>query len=352
MKRASEDGFALPILLILLTAVTIFVANRTLQTFGGFDLRASLRTDMALRNARHALIQYAAWEDTSPGSLPCPDFDNDGDADLNCASNAVGRFPWKTLGVERPSDGNGECLWYAISPKARNTLQAYTRGPDGTQPAINPSYQGELSVLDASSGVSAAAIAVIVAPGTALQGQSRTATPACSNGPSSAFLESRAGISNAAGGPAFVTSRADPSFNDRVLPLTADALFVPVRARVAIELAGRTPAANSGLRYLFAAGNDAGSYLASDGSGRLALDFHDPQTLAAFSPPLTGTTTIKGACTHYDAGGNPTAEWLCFNRWLEFTQYTPVASDSARLALAGWQTDFSITNPPRLKRTQ
>lgn len=351
MRRPSEGGFALPILLILLTAATVFVANRTLQTLGGFNLRASLRTDMALRNARQALIHHAAWEDTSPGSLICPDFDNDGDADLHCESNAVGRFPWKTVGIERPVDGHGECIWYAISPKARSVLQAHMRGPDGTQPAMNPAYQGDLSILDASSGVSAAAIAVLIAPGHALAGQARTPGAACSNGPSGAFLESRDGISNATGGPQFVSSQTDGSFNDRVLPVTADLLFAPVRARVAIELAGRAPTATRGLRYLFANGNDANNFLATDGSGRLALDFHDAQTLAAFSPP-SGASSIKGACTHYSAGGNPTVEWLCFNRWLDFTQYTPTSPNSAKLSLTGWWTDFSISTPPRLKRIQ
>lgn len=351
MNRHKRGGFALPILLILLSAVTAFVAVRTLRTFTGFDLRASLRTDRALRDARDALIQHAAWEDSSPGSLVCPDMDNNGSAQASCAAGAIGRFPWRTLGIERLLDGSGECLWYALSPGARSFLQTNTRGPGGSQPALNPGYLGELSLLDSGSGQSTTVIAVVIAPGRALPGQVRTQNiDRCNDGPPSAFLETRAGINNAVGGAGFVTGPPDDAFDDRVLAITSDKLFLVVTARVLIELAGRDAGATTGLREMFAAGKDAPTLLASDGSGHLSLDFLDPVVLAAFSPPPGVSPTPDGSCSNYTPG-NVTAEWLCYNRWLDYTQYTPHDAVSASLGLPGWHADFSVATPPRLVRT-
>ncbi|WP_374510077.1 hypothetical protein [Niveibacterium sp.] len=345
-------GFALPILLILLSALAAFVAVKTLRSFGGFELRASIRTDKALLLARDALIAHAAWEDSSPGSLLCPDFDNSGAADLNCSSLAVGRLPWRTLGIEMPLDGSGECLWYAISPNARSNVAPALRGSGGTMPAMNPSYLGDLTVRDSATGMSQPVVAVVIAPGRPLAGQSRTANATgCNGGPASAFLESRSGIDNAIGGPLFITGTASTTFNDRVMAITSEKLFTAAKARVLIALAGRDNPATNGLRGLYASGATAASLLADDGSGRLKLNFLDAAVLAAFSPPAGVLPKADGDCSRYDTVGNYTAEWLCFNRWLEFTQYIPTGSDSARLSLPGWQADFSVANPPRLVRT-
>ncbi len=352
MKSKGSGGFALPILLILLSAIAAFVAVRTLRTFGGFELQASIRTDKALLLARDAVIAYAAWEDSSPGSLLCPDFDNNGVADLNCSSHAVGRLPWKTLGIEMPLDGSGECLWYAISPRARNNIAPASRGSGGTIPAMNPSYLGDLTLRDSTTGMSQPVVAVIIAPGRPLSGQSRTATTTgCNGGGANAFLESRGGINNAAGGPGFITGMADTAFNDRVIAITSEKLFAAAKARVLIALAGRDTPATSGLRGLYASGVAAASLLADDGSGRLKLNFLDTTVLAVFSPPAGVAPKTDGDCSRYDTAGNYTAEWLCFNHWLDYTQYSPITPDSARLSLPGWQAEFSIANPPRLVRT-
>ena len=49
------------------------------------------------------------------GDLPCPDRDDDGDADAvpgcDTAALALGRLPWKTLGLPDLRDGDGERLW-------------------------------------------------------------------------------------------------------------------------------------------------------------------------------------------------------------------------------------------------
>ncbi|WP_374404377.1 hypothetical protein [Niveibacterium sp.] len=393
MKAKGSGGFALPILLILLSALAVFVAVKTLRTFGSFDLRASIRTDKALQLARDALIAHAAWEDSSPGSLLCPDLDNDGFADGSCAPNAIGRLPWRTLGISPPLDGSGECLWYALSPGARSQLPPSWRGASRSQPALNPDYTGELNLRDSTTGQSQQVVAVIIAPGRALSGQSRTSTgTGCNGGSANAFLESRDGINNASGGPSFVTGNPDNTFNDRSMGLTSDKLFAAAKARVLIELAGRDVPAKTGLRFLFGPSSipsmSPGEFQ-DPLSAHLKMDFLNPTIRHAFPAPDTprpSATTVNPAievqdidgCAHYivtrdklgsdglpiigpggtperevvgSAAGNYSIEWLCFNGWLDYTQYAPIDPDSARLALPGWQAEFSVASPPRLVRT-
>src|SRR5688500_6874243 len=84
-----------------------------------------------LSRAKQALIGYVAHTATAsandqPGRLPCPEADanignpaSEGEASANCALPAVGRFPWRTLGVEPLLDAAGEPLWYVRSEERR-----------------------------------------------------------------------------------------------------------------------------------------------------------------------------------------------------------------------------------------
>src|SRR5258706_7613436 len=125
-------------------------------------------TAAALAQAKAALIGYAASDPNQPGVLPCPDNDNDGSADSPCGATgvtAVGRFPWKTVGLADLRDGSGECLWYAVSANFKNS------GPSA--PAIvNSESVGTLTINDIGgtplySG-SNAVLAIVFAPGTTL----------------------------------------------------------------------------------------------------------------------------------------------------------------------------------------
>src|SRR5688572_30473910 len=69
-----------------------------------------------LNQAKQALIGYVAMRagqagEQDPGSLPCPEapanYGNpaqEGIAAPNCAAPAVGRLPWRTLGLDRLAD--------------------------------------------------------------------------------------------------------------------------------------------------------------------------------------------------------------------------------------------------------
>ena len=178
------------------------------------DLKREEVTSRALAKAKEALIAYAAtYPDAHsgqvPGYLPCPDQTDgnpEGAAEASCGPKdvtVIGRLPWRTLGIEPPRDGSGECLWYAISgtfksnPKTEvmnwDTLgQIEVYGPDG-------------ATLLAGSQPENRAAAVIFSPGVAL-GQDRQddspgtpQRPVCSEDYAPArFLEAVGAINNAA----------------------------------------------------------------------------------------------------------------------------------------------------------
>src|SRR6185295_16201223 len=129
------------------------------------------KTFPVLAAAKEALIAYAVANPDAPGRLPCVDTLNVGTAPSGpCGSPGIpqlGRLPWQTLGLPVLRDGSGECLWYAVSGKFVNP-----------QP-VNSDTTGELNVVgDSGTPVATAVIAVIFAPGPAVESQSRTPTDA------------------------------------------------------------------------------------------------------------------------------------------------------------------------------
>jgi hypothetical protein len=143
------------------------------------------RNAQTLAKAKEALIAYAVavQPDTlakRPGDLPCPDLDNDGDAEATCsnASTRVGRLPWRTLGLSDLRDADGERLWYALSTNFRRSTVNQCEHP-GDPACLNSETPGTITVRDASgvivsdgttlannpSVVPSGAIAVIFAPG-------------------------------------------------------------------------------------------------------------------------------------------------------------------------------------------
>ena len=327
MTRASRRGFALPILLLALFGAAVVWAVYATRLVGSFDQRAKIQTETALRIARDALIQYAAQSSTSPGALPCPDTSNDGTAGADnggsCSAGVIGRVPWRTLGINPPRDGAGECIWYVPSGGARNQLQVETRGK--SQPALNPGWTGTITLHDHSSGSDSQVMAVLIAPGAALQGQSRTSNSRCNGGPASAFLEALDGIDDASG-TAAVRAAAVTGFNDRVLPITAQDLYAAVAPRILAELAGAD--ANHGFRSLLLDA-PAASFVGTD--GLLNLDFLAPATTAAYSTTSVTPSPLYG-CPDYPTG-TFAIQWLCFNQWTQWIEPVPDSDTQIRLIL-------------------
>jgi hypothetical protein len=222
-----QKGLALLIIIVLLgimattliLKITASAANTTDQ-----DRHSAL----ALGAAREGLIAQAVMDPTSPGSLPCPDTNNDGVADppppaASCPAY-IGRLPWKTLGLPDLRDGYGERLWYVLSPNFVNNYSAVH---------INSETQGQLTVtgLTPTNNV----IAIIFSPGPVIGADQRD--PANENTVAN-YLEG----SNAAGSPpgppnnfSYAALQPSGTFNDRLLVITSDMLFPEVERRVARE---------------------------------------------------------------------------------------------------------------------
>lgn len=181
-------GIALIVLLVLLSAILVGVLLAIAHS-NALETQRPQRTALALAKAKEALIAYAVavQPDTvakRPGDLPCPDLDNDGHAELTCATAArrLGRLPWRTLGLPDLRDADGERLWYALSTRFQRTTVNQCPTPGGAL-CLNSETPGTLSVRDAAGqlihdGATTAsdaavtptgAIAVIFAPGPVLR---------------------------------------------------------------------------------------------------------------------------------------------------------------------------------------
>ena len=212
-------------------------------------------TASTLAQAKDALIGYAATRDLTttagtlagaqrPGELPCPDTDNDGSSNAPCNGNAIGRLPWRTLGLSDLRDSNGERLWYAVSTNFKNSTRTGILNSDTTGTITVRDSNG--SILFDGSGTTGA-VAVIIAPGApllrldALQ-QDRAA--ANLNNPQH-YLDNIAAEDNAD----FINGNTNGFFsgpvrnaagqivaNDQVLVLTRDELMAAVDKRVAMEV--------------------------------------------------------------------------------------------------------------------
>lgn len=231
-------------------------------------------TAAALAQAKDALIGYAVANMATPGGLPFPDRNNDGNYDgsgdcvtsgFNSALHLLGKWPsYQEQGCGTPvsafgiplADSYGETLWYAVSG---NLVKSASGG--GNYTVINSSIAtGWFTVVNAQGAVlTNRAAAVILAPGGVVQAQTRAGAAPTAN----QFLESAiiGGITYTnfvieAGDTGFVSRNADDTFNDRLLYITADELMASVTKRVAQELkqlldaSGAYPGAAAGFPVL------------------------------------------------------------------------------------------------------
>lgn len=166
--RSRQQGYALIVFVALLTTAALTLAAKVVSNNAGNQITRDKITADALAQAREALIGRAATDNNRPGTLPCPDNNNDGIADLlsgnNCPSY-IGRLPWRTLGLPDINDGSRERLWYALSNNFRD---------DNSAEPINSDTQGNRSVYDPNNTlITDRAVAVVFSAGDALAGQRR-----------------------------------------------------------------------------------------------------------------------------------------------------------------------------------
>ncbi len=275
MKR--QEGAALLVLIMILVVAASFLMLKALNTS---HIGRDKITSAALAQAKDALIGWAiTYSDTHSsevnGYLLLPDLGSsrnttpeEGITAGNFPGNSnntsvVGRLPWKTLGLAPLRDGSGECLWYAVSGTYQDQektqfmnwdtlgqFDTFTSNgtPGGTVSTVGTNYQQR-------------PVAVIFAPGTTSDGQSRTTsvvdtvTECGGNYDTRNYLDTFnanplinnivnyfAGINNSTGIYPFATPKslimgpvADSSgnklTNDRLLTLTSDDIFRAIKRR-------------------------------------------------------------------------------------------------------------------------
>ena len=165
-----QRGFALIAMLVLAAMITAFLITVGLNRSSAEIANERENRNMsALRQAKAALIAYAALYSQQPGALPCPDQDDNGTENCVFGSNArsvIGRLPWQSMGIEDLRDSSGERLWYAVSHDFRK-LQC----PGASCTTINSDTQGQFTV---SGNISMNnVVAVVIAPGPIILAQTR-----------------------------------------------------------------------------------------------------------------------------------------------------------------------------------
>jgi hypothetical protein len=340
LRAKPQRGFAIIIIMVLASIVLATVLLGYISSHA-----APAGTDpvtlAALVRARDTLIARAATDNTIPGSLPCPDVDNDGQLTAvdqvagNCTS-FIGRLPWKTLGVPDLRDSSGERLWYALSSNFRNN------------PAVSPLNSesvGQLTVT--GSNPASNVIAIVFAPGQALNGQLRDVA---SQTNVTNYLEGE----NANGDTIFTMIASSSAFNDSLLSITSDVLFPAVEARVARD-----------MRY------SLNAYYATNGYFPYASDYSDGtfncipgQTRGRLPRPGLSLALPLPAGAHYDisfgcpgladwpSASRPLA-WFSNNGWNFLTYYT-IAAACTQATLncsgAGYLTVANVPAPVNDKR--
>ncbi len=217
---------------VVMGAAVIIVQTLNAATWKADRLRV---TNEAFAKAKEALVARAVADNNRPGSLPCPDLNNDGVAELFAGTqcpNYVGRLPWRTLALPDLRDAEGERLWYVLSPSHRD---------HSTAEPINSNTPGQIAINGAPPST---VLAVLISPGRPLL---RTGAPAMQarDCPGNCnlrtnYLDLAGGVDNAAGstgGPINLKSVLESAtFNDRLLAIHADDIMPLVERRAGREI--------------------------------------------------------------------------------------------------------------------
>lgn len=232
-----QRGAALIIMLVVLVVGIAAILVNSL-TSSKINIARQATTAAALAQAKDALIGFAtAYSDThsgeAPGYLPCPDDSGgnpEGSAEIQCLNqnfSVMGRLPWKTLGLPAIRDGDGVCLWYAVSG-------TYKYNPKTS--LMNWDTKGKFKVYAADNTLlSDDVVAVIFAPGAVLPGQVHysAGAPVCGGNYSPTnYLDSFNGINNYnAGNEKFIQGIKGGSFNDQMIFITRQEIWNAIQKR-------------------------------------------------------------------------------------------------------------------------
>jgi hypothetical protein len=307
-SRMLQHGQA-AIILLLLVGLGVIALVYGMATPAKESIERDKKTAAALAHAREGLIGYAASAENRPGALPCPDTDNDGSANgpnvgTGQCTSYFGRLPWRTLGLPDLRDGSGERLWYALSPVFRNWPSPPFPG------VLNSETPGALTITGNTPATNV--IAIVFSPGPVVGTQARNTA---NENNFANYFEGE----NANGDNTFTTVLESSTFNDRLLPITREALFPVVELRVAREV-------------------------------RLALgNYYTANQYYPYAAPLPGNIPTAGTYRGYVPTGpiancpgpNPAPvtpslspylpAWFASNNWQQFMVYAVAPRCTARI---------------------
>ncbi|HZE61350.1 MAG TPA: hypothetical protein VE085_12415 [Burkholderiales bacterium] len=366
-----QRGAALMLLLAVLVMGAAWFVVRRLDAIAG-DFTAANRTYNAqvLSRAKQALIGYVAAQaakafEDNPGALPCPEapasFNSgsgtDGKMASSCTLPVVGRFPWRTIGMDKLLDASGEPLWYVIS-----TGWAYT----GSNTVINSNSLGQLTV-DGSAGSDAdTVVALIIAPGPPV---SVTASTGCTAWPQTRPASGSPDLRNYlecenATSPAdatFVTAQSNTAFNDQVVRITKADIMPGIEAaithRIEREVVPQLKAVYNSATWStnISAANPMYPYPATFADPSLTASYHG-SAASCSGNVCTGLlpvifTNNAGASTICTAGGSSLCDPLYVN-WTSGTIEVKSVTVSGTTYVPGtipgvavWSVTLSNCNP-------
>ncbi len=260
MQRQRGAVFIVMLVFMIMGVAAFLVSS---LNSSAVQIKRDAATADALAQAKEALIGYAAGVQISssslanqprPGDLPCPDNHAigsglEGTSTTPCNVNALGRLPWKTLGLPDLRDSSGERLWYAVSTNFKNSLRIGTLNSDtlGTISIFSPNG----TIVNDGSGTTGA-VAVVIAPGDALtrQGGSLQDRSAAGSNIASNYLDIATIGGNTIDNASFIDSSATNGFiqgrvrdnnnnlivNDILLVISQDNIMQAIQKRVVGEV--------------------------------------------------------------------------------------------------------------------
>ena len=246
MMRRQHGAALILLLAVLALGGGWYLISRLQARSADFTARNRMNNAAVLAEAKRALVGYVAHQaavsgENNPGAFLCPEAPgniggpSEGISAGTCTLPAVGRLPWRTIGIEKLTDASGEPLWYVVAngwakPNAATNTIINSNCTDAA--SAMACFSGQLTV----DGQPNAAVALIIAPGPAMQVQASAGctarnqarqAPAPTMNPLD-YLECYNTATST-----FVTAAPGTSFNDQVLRITAAEVLPLIEGAVA-----------------------------------------------------------------------------------------------------------------------
>ena len=247
-----QQGVALLLIMmiVIVTGSSLVLATANYQNQRQVE---QIDTLQDMYYAKEALIAYALQHNANypgqgPGRLPCPDTDNDGDAEASCNETVgqyLGRLPefavlpsGSRYNFSNTNPGIDQQFWYAVTPAFHMTGTAA-----GLNTTTNPFFTID-GVGDSDGDAYNDVVAVIFAPGEAVNGQIRVSNDADD------YLEgdNQDGVNFIRNDPAI----ASENFNDQFVTITRNEIVTAAAMKAAMDVKDSLDGFyDDGMNYIF-----------------------------------------------------------------------------------------------------